>query len=197
MNRNRLAVVVFTVALFTAAFAATASANAVGTMEVYGWYAKSSTEMAPPSETLGGGLTFGAGYYRNLAATTMWGIEAAYDNLGSKDWDDGLGGTGTTSASMFRVSPQFRLNFGAPVGPSFFGQAGFGYYNVSASVEDNTTGVTTDASDGKFGFNIGAGVGFPVGPKTKLSFSGNYHSVSTEVESTNYLNVRAGLGFGL
>jgi len=195
MNRNRLAVALFTALLLTAAFAATAGANVLGTMEIYGGYAKSSTEMAPaPNETLGGGMSFGAGYFRTLAPTTQWGIEASYDNLGSLDW---TGNTGTTSASIFRVSPQFRMNFGAPVGPSFFAQGGVGYYNVSATAEDNTLGISTDASEGKFGFNLGAGVGFPVGPKTKLSFQGQYHSVSTEVTSTNYMNFRAGLGFSL
>ncbi len=198
MNRNRLAVVVSTVLLF--AFAATAGAvPGVGTLEVYGGYAKSSTEVAAPlsTESLSGGLSFGAGYYRNLAPTTQWGIEASYDNLGSLDWNDILGSTYTGSTSIFRVSPQFRMNFGAPVGPSFFAQGGVGYYSVAASVEESLSGISLDTSEGKFGFNLGAGVGFPVGPKTKLNFSGNYHSVSTDVENTNYVNFRAGLAFGL
>ena len=54
-----------------------------------------------------------------------------------------------------------------------------------------------DNSEGKFGFNLGAGVGFPVGPKTKMNVMGQWHSVSTEGESTDYLEFKAGVGFGL
>jgi len=89
------------------------------------------------------------------------------------------------------------MNFGAPVGPSFFAQAGGGYYSVSVKEANNTTSTELKANDGKFGFNLGAGVGFPVGPKTKLNIQGNYHSVSTKGQSTNYMAVRAGLALSL
>src|SRR2546429_566923 len=72
-----------------------------------------------------------------------------------------------------------------------------GYYSVSLKDEDTTASTNLTASDGKFGFNLGAGVGFPVGPKTKLNLMGNYHTVSTAGNSTNYMNIRAGLGLSL
>jgi len=198
MNRTRIAFSVFAFVVVMA-FAAVASATpSVGTLEITGGYAKSSTEMAAPftTDSPGGGLSVGAGYFRGIAPKTSWGVEMAYDNLGSVDWTDGTDNY-TSSVSVIRVTPEFRMNFGAPVGPSFFAQAGGGYYSVKAKVEDTTVSTEASASNGKFGFNLGAGVGFPVGPKTKLNFQGNYHSVQTEGQSTNYLGLRAGLSLNL
>ncbi len=196
MNRTRIALVVFTFALFTAFASAASAMPSVGTLEFSGSYAKSSQDVTGNNESLGGGLGLGAAYWRSLAPTTSWGIEASIDNLGHMDVTDPI--TGTTvkvSEHVFGVTPEFRVNFGAPVGPSFFAQGGVGYYNVSASTD--ISGVSISASEGKVGFNLGAGVGFPVGPKTKMNFQGNYHSISTSGASTNYLGIRAGLGFSL
>jgi opacity protein-like surface antigen len=197
MNRTRFAMVLFTFALLTAFTAAASAAPGVGTFEVTGGYAKSSTEVAPaPNETMSGSLTFGAGYFRSIAPTTSWGVEVSYDNLGSTDWNTGTD-PATTKVNVLRVTPEFRVNFGAPVGPSFFAQGGLGVYSVSSKIETNDVLFASDGSQTKFGFNVGAGMGFPVGPKTKLNFQGNYHSISTEGTSMNYLGVRAGLGFSL
>ena len=188
------------------AFAATAGAqNVLGTLEVNGGYAKSSTEVTTGGDSFGGGITFGAAYWRPMSPMMSWGAEISYDNLGSVDdnYVDPITSASVTekfSGKVFRVNPALRFNFGAGVGPSFFAQGGAGLYSVSAKYEysdDTGTTLTADDSSSKFGFNIGAGVNFPVGPKTKLNFQGTYHSVSTEGESTNYIQVRAGVGFGL
>jgi opacity protein-like surface antigen len=180
------------------AFAATAGAqNLLGTLELNGGYAKSSTEVTPNNDAMGGGITFGAAYWRPISPMISWGAEVSYDNLGSVDYDTGVS-TATVSGHVFRVNPAMRFNFGAGVGPSFFAQGGVGLYSVAAKYEDSVDpSLNTDDSQSKVGFNVGAGVNFPVGPKTKLNFQGTYHSVSTEGESTNYIQVRAGVGFGL
>jgi len=198
MNRTRFAMVLFTFALVTAFAAAASAMPSVGTLEISGGYAKSSLEAAAPfsTDSPSGGMSFGAGYFRSIAPKTSWGMEVAYENLGSMDWNDGTDNW-TSSIHMIRVSPEFRMNFGTVVGPSFYGQAGAGYYSVSVKDEDTTAGVNATASQGKFGFNLGAGVGFPVGPKTKLNVMGMYHTVSTSGTSTNYMGVRAGLALSL
>jgi outer membrane protein with beta-barrel domain len=175
-----------------------AAQNMLGTLEVTGGYAKSSTDVNSVAiDSPSGGVTLGAGYFHRLGApSTQWGVEAAYDNLGSLDWNTGTA-TATTSMSVFRVTPEFRMSFGPPVGPSFFAQAGMGLYAMSAKTESSDLLFNGDASTSKFGYNVGAGVGFPVGPKTRMNFQGNYHSVSTEGQSTNYVNIRAGVAFGL
>lgn len=180
------------------AFAATAGAqNLLGTLELNGGYAKNSTEVTPTNDAMGGGITFGAAYWRPISPMVSWGAEVSYDNLGSVDYNNGLS-TETFSSHIFRVNPAMRFNFGAPVGPSFFAQGGAGLYSVSGKYEDSADpSLNTDSSQSKIGFNVGAGVNFPVGPKTKLNFQGNYHSISTDGQSTNYLQFRAGVGFGL
>jgi len=194
MKRIHVTLVLVT-AIFVAAFAASASASTVGTLEVNLGYVKSSTE-ATPNESLGGGIAFGAGYWRNASPTVMWGVEGSWDNLGSIEYDNGTTTDNKISASAIRINPALRVNFGSMVGPNFFAQGGAGLYSVSGKVEDSVLGDADDSST-EFGFNLGAGVGFPVGPKTRMNVMGQYHSVATEGESTNYLAFRAGVGFGL
>lgn len=194
MKRIHLSMVLVTV-FFVAAIASAAVAGPVGTMEINAGYAKASNDVTGNDESMGGGIAFGAGYWRNASPTVMWGAEVSWDNFGSVDYNVG-GSTGSISGSALRINPALRVNFGSTVGPSFFAQGGAGLYSVSAKVEDSVAG-NSDASDSNFGFNVGAGVGFPVGPKTKMNVMGQYHSVSTEGESTNYLAFRAGVGFNL
>ena len=194
MKRIHLTLVLATV-FCVAGFAAQANAGPVGTLEFNLGYAKSSTEVIP-DESMGGGLAFGAGYWRSASPKVQWGVEASYDNLGSVEYDNGNTTDNTISGKIFRVSPGLRMNFGSMVGPNFFAQGGAGLYNVSANVEDSVFGNVDDSSS-EFGFNLGAGVGFPVGPTTRMNINGQYHSVATEGESTNYLAFRAGIGIGL
>lgn len=197
MKRMHTALVLATAFLAVLALAPVAGASPVnvGQLEVNAGYAKSSTDMTGNNDSMGGGIAFGAGYWRSASPAITWGAELSYDNLGSVDYDNGIS-TGTVSGHTFRMTPELRYNVGAGVGPSFFAQAGAGLYSVSSKIEDNTLG-TADASSSKFGFNVGAGVNIPVGPATKMNFTGLYHSVSTEGQSLNYMQFRAGIGFGL
>jgi len=183
--------------LVVATIAPAASAAMLGTLEVNAGYSKDANSGSYISDgTLGGGIAFGAGYYRSLAPMLNWGIEVALDNLGSADFSDPLFGDGSVSAKAFRINPALRINLGPPVGPSVFGQVGAGLYNVQGEVKFDGGG-SADGSDSKFGANVGAGVGFPVGPKTRMSLIGQYHTVATDGESTNYFSVKAGLGIGI
>ena len=194
MKRIHLTLVLVTV-IFVAAFASAANANTVGTMEINAGYAKSSTDITGNDESMGGGIAFGAAYWRNASPTVQWGAEASWDNLGNLDYGT-TPTNGTLSSSIIRINPALRVNFGSKVGPSFFAQGGAGLYSMSFKDQPNG-GAEVKDTQSKFGFNLGAGVGFPVGPKTKMNFLGQYHSVSTEGESTNYIEFKAGVGFGL
>jgi len=194
MKRIHLTLVLVTV-FFVAAFASAASANTVGSMEINAGYAKSSTDVTGNNESMGGGIAFGAGYWRNASPTVQWGAEASWDNLGNLDY--GTAPTnGTVKASIIRINPALRANFGSKTGPSFFAQGGAGLYSMSFK-DEPAGGTETKTTQSKFGFNLGAGVGFPVGPKTNMNFLGQYHSISTEGQSTNYIEFKAGVGFGL
>lgn len=205
---KRIHIILVLVAAFcVTAFATNASAGPVGTVEFNLGYMKSSNEMTTDGESLGGGIGLGAAYWRSASPTVSWGAEVSYDNLGSieANYVDPITTGNVTeevNAKAFRVTPALRMNFGSVVGPSFFAQGGAGLYNVSSEwnytdSSDPSLSFTADGSESKFGFNLGAGVGFPVGPKTRMNIQGQYHSVATEGESLNYLAVRAGVGIGL
>ena len=189
-------ILVLVAAFCVAAFATNASAGPVGTLEVNAGYVKSSTDVSGNDDSMSGGIGVGAGYWRNASPSVMWGAEVSYDNFGSVDFSVGPGPNVEVSGSTFRVTPGLRMNFGSMVGPNFFAQGGAGLYSVSATVNDGVN-PEQSSSDSNFGFNLGAGVGFPVGPKTRMTVMGQYHSISTEGESTNYLAFRAGVGIGL
>jgi opacity protein-like surface antigen len=181
--------------VFIATFAATAGATSSnGTLELNLGYAKSSNDVTANNESMGGGVAFGAGYWRSASPKVNWGAEVSYDNLGSVDYTNVS--TTTVSGSVLRVTPEVRMNFGQQARTNFFVQAGAGLYSVSAKVEDSVNGNVSD-SQSAFGYNVGAGVGIPVGPKTTMNFQGMYNSAQTDGESTNYLAFRAGIGIGL
>lgn len=201
MKRIHLTLVLVTV-FCVAGFAAQANAGPVGTLEFNLGYVKSSTEVLP-DESLGGGVGFGAGYWRSASPTVQWGVEASYDNLGSVNYDNGVTTDNSFSMSMVRVGPALRANFGSMVGPNFFAQGGAGLYNVSGKIEDSFDGNFDDSSS-EFGFSLGAGVGFPLGPKTRMNIQGQYHLVpspefleGTDIDNVNSMQFRAGIGIGL
>ncbi len=182
--------------VFIATFAATAGAtSSMGTLEINAGYAKSSNDVTANNESMGGGIAFGAGYWRSASPKVTWGAEVSYDNLGSAEYTD-VSSNYTVSGNVFRLTPEVRLNFGQQARTNFFVQGGAGLYSVSAKVEDTVAGNYSD-SQSAFGYNVGAGVGFPVGAKTTMNFQGMYNSAQTDGESTNYLAFRAGIGIGV
>jgi len=196
MNRTYCSFVLLA-ALVVAAIAPDASAAALGTLEVNAGYSKDNNYGSySPNGTLGGGMAFGAGYYWGLAPMLSCGIDVALENLGSSDFTNPLLGNGQVSAKAFRINPALRINLGAPVGPSVFGQVGAGLYNVKSETRFDAGG-RTDESQAKFGANFGAGVGFPVGPKARMTVFGQGHTVATDRASTLYFGVKAGLGVSI
>ena len=194
MNRIRLAVV-FGVAAVALACAPLAFASN-GSIEINGGFAKSSDDLSGQGDKLGGGISFGGAYWHNQSPTIQWGFEASYDNMGSIDYDNGFTTNNKASAHVMRVNPAFRIVAGQGQGPKFYAQAGAGWYNVTAKIEDSFFGDLQN-TDAKFGFNAGAGVSFPVSPKANMVVNGLYHNVSMDPENLNYLQFKAGVAFGI
>ncbi len=195
MKRNTTVLAALLVA--AVAFAPVALAGPVGTLELNAGYNKNSDEVTPSGDSMGGGIGFGAAYWRGVSPSVSWGGEVSYDNLGSAEYTDPVSSATTKfSGSVFRINPAMRYTFGPGTGTNFYAQGGLGMYSVKAKVEDSTLG-SADDSQSKIGFNIGAGVNFPVAPTTKMNIGLMYHTVSTSGQSTNYVNFRAGIGFNL
>jgi len=199
MKRN-VSILLASLLVAAVAFAPIALAGPVGTMELNAGYNKNSQEIVPGGDSMGGGLGFGASYWRGTSPSVSWGGEVSFDNLGSAEYNDNtVNNNYKTSGSVFRVNPAVRYTFGPGIGTSFYAQGGAGLYAVSGKTVGTVAGFATnsDESQSKIGFNFGAGVNFPVAPTTKMNVGLMYHTVSTEGQSTNYVNFRAGIGFNL
>ena len=179
----------------TAAATAGASPSSPGTVELNVGYAKSSEDMGG-GETMGGGIAFGAAYWMHPSPQLSWGPEVSFDNMGSLEYDNGFTANNEISMSVIRVHPTLRYTFTKGVGTQFFGQTGAGLYSVGAEIDDSVLGNESE-SESKFGFNLGAGIDFPLSPKSRMNVTGIFHNVSTEGQSLNYLQFRAGIGFNL
>ena len=195
MKRN--ASILFLASLLVASMVApVAFAGPVGTLELNAGYNKNSDEVTVNGDAMGGGIGFGASYWKGVSPSVSWGGEVSYDGLGSSEYTDpSTLETTKVSANVLRVNPAVRYTFGPGVGTSFYAQGGAGYYKVSAKLEDSSGSISP--SESKIGFNFGAGVNFPVAPTTKMNVGLQYHTISTDFQSTNYVNFRAGIGFNL
>jgi opacity protein-like surface antigen len=184
------------------------AAAALGTAELSMGYSRSSTPLGDSDDSMGGSVSVGFAYWRTVSPLISWGAEVSMDDLGraTADTYDALLGTTTSeefTTRIMRINPALRINLGATVGPSFFAQGGAGWYRVawSYSAENEFFSVHSDDASSEFGFNIGAGLGFPVGTNTQFSIVGTYHVVPgnslENMENTNNAQIRAGLGVGI
>ena len=197
MKRNTSILFLASLLVAAVAFAPIAMASPVGTLELNAGYNKNSDSVTPSGDSMGGGIGFGASYWRGTSPSVSWGGEVSYDNLGSADYTDpSTNATTKFSTSVFRINPAMRYTFAPGAGTNFYAQGGVGYYSVSSKVEDSVLGSAT-GSESKIGFNFGAGVNFPVAPTTKMNVGVQYHTVSTSGQSLNYIDFRAGVGFNL
>jgi hypothetical protein len=194
MNRIRL-LFAFSTILVAMAIAPLAQAS-MGTLELNAGYAKSSDKEEGIDESLSGGISFGGAFWRNVSPMFTLGLEVSYDDLGKIEYDNGLTANNEVKFHLLRVNPALRVNFGQSTGAAFFAQGGAGLYNVTGKIEDSEFGSFSN-TDGEFGFNIGAGAGFPMGEKARLNFTGVYHSVAVEDDNLTYLQFKAGIGFGI
>lgn len=197
MKRNTSILFLASLLVAAVAFAPIAMASPVGTLELNAGYNKNSQEVTPSGDSMGGGIGFGASYWKGVSPSVSWGGQVSFDNLGSADYTDPTTSATTKySTSIVRINPAIRYTFGPGAGTNFYAQGGAGWYNVSSKVEDSVLGSAT-GSESKIGFNFGAGVNFPVAPTTKMNVGVQYHTVSTSGQSLNYVNFGAGIGFNL
>ncbi len=74
--------------------------------------------------------------------------------------------------------------------------AGAGMYNGKADITPNDP-LFPETSETKFGGRIGAGANFAAGEKAKIGIESSFNHIATEVSSTQYVSVTAGVSFSL
>ncbi len=183
-----------------------AAATPAGTVELSLSYNKSWTGWGTTGEELGGGIGGGIAYWRAVSPDLSWGVEASYDRLGKLEYfymDPFSSASGDVrfDAKILRFNPAFRVRIGPPQGANFLAQVGAGIYNVNVHFRYNVGFlIDDDDSKTKFGFNVGAGVGFPLGGAKRLSILASYHVVNGEeafAEDFNHVQARAAFGVPL
>ncbi|MGH7680770.1 MAG: outer membrane protein, partial [Candidatus Eiseniibacteriota bacterium] len=194
--------------LALAVFAPAAAASAPGNLEISAGYAKCSTHLGASEESMGGSVTIGMSYWKPVSTLFSIGAELSMDDLGDAVSDTYDIVTSTTfheqfSTHILRANPAIRMNLGATVGPSLYAQAGAGWYRITWDylVDNALIQAESGGSSTELGFNVGAGLGYPVGPRTRLNVTGTYHIVPgnslDNMEDTNNAQIRMGLGFEL
>jgi opacity protein-like surface antigen len=157
---------------------------------------------------MGGSVSIGMSYWHPISSIVALGAELSMDNLGSAVTNTYDSVTSTTfheefSTHVFRINPALRVNLGATMGPSFYAQGGAGWYRVTwdYSVDNSLIQAQSGDSSTELGFSVGAGLGYPVGPGTRMNVTGMYHFVPANslnnMENTNNAQIRVGLGFEL
>ncbi len=191
-----------------AVLAGSAEASGAGSLELNAGFAKCSTNLGTSEASMAGSISFGASYWKPITPMVSWGAEVSMDNLGTAEAETYDVLTATTfhekfSSHIVRVNPALRVNLGATVGPSFFAQGGAGWYRLSWDYAFDNGVIALESGDqsSEFGYQVGAGLGYPVGPRTRLNVTGTYQVVPgnnlNNMENTNNVQVRAGLGFEL
>jgi opacity protein-like surface antigen len=104
-------------------------------------------------------------------------------------------------SKILRFNPAFRVNFGRPGGKNFLAQVGTGLYNVTRNYHYEIGFIIDDDdSQTKFGLNVGAGAGFPLGRAKRMNLMAAYHFIGGEeafADDFNHLQIRASLGIPL
>ena len=72
-------------------------------------------------------------------------------------------------------------------------QAGAGNYNLKTKIEGGVA--PGDASESKFGFNMGAGVDFRATPTVNLGVNGTYHYISADPSALNWFGIEGRVTF--
>jgi outer membrane protein W len=149
---------------------------------------------------------FGGGATVDYMVNEMWAVGANFALSQSKHDDDGedaavvYPGTGLTGT----ISDKFTLtDFGvngkymfpmkeAPIHP--YVVAGVGMYSGKEKFE--TDGYSEEfKTDSKFGFRGGAGATWMANEQFGVGIEGNFHSVQTEGDATNFYGVTLGLSW--
>lgn len=161
------------------------------------------TAMPQSSVTVNAGVSLPMGDFSD-SFSTGWGLDGTYIYR----LQSGLGLTGTigyhrwtakaTSDVTFSTVPllvgvQYEFSDAGNVTPYVMAKLGIHF----ASVGYNILGISGSNSENDFGFLVGAGILIPVGSDLNVDVNASFNSISTTGSATNYIDIKAGVNFGL
>ncbi len=140
------------------------------------------------------GTAFGTGW--GLDGTFLYSLQPNLDltgTIGYHKWSAKETSDVTFSTVPVLVGVQY--SFGSSGGFTPYGMAKLGLH--FATVGASVLGVSLSSSENDFGFLVGAGVLIPVGTNMNVDVNASFNSISTSGSATNYVDVKAGVNFGL
>src|SRR5262245_50106455 len=174
------------------------------------WSINLSGGMAAPmsdfKDAVKTGYVFGVGAEYGLKPNLALGIDGSFLSNSATDASEAdlslaAGTTVTAKADILQGGAHLKYMFPmaaeSKMAPYLIG--GAGVYNVKGKVESSNT-VFNDAaesSDTKFGARGGIGLMWKTGPKMGIGIESDYNWINTDVTSTQYIGVRAGITIGM
>jgi opacity protein-like surface antigen len=175
---------------------------------------KSTTSTGNWTFGIQGGASMPTGDYGQVASTgwnfggmadywmnSQWGLggDVAYHaNNASKEINDGLalidpGSEMKFSTMQFGAHATYLIpTQGGTMSPYL--QGGVGSYNIKTKIDGGTL-LTGEATESKFGFNMGAGVDFRATPTVNLGVNGTYHYISADPSALNWFGIEGRVTF--
>ncbi len=140
------------------------------------------------------GSTFSTGW--GLDGTFLYGLQPNLDltgTIGYHRWSAKETSDVTFSTVPVLVGVQYSFDNAGGFTPYAMAKIGLHFATVGASV----LGMTVSTSENDFGFLVGAGVLIPVSTDLNVDINASFNSISTSGSASNYIDVKAGLNFGL
>ena len=147
-----------------------------------------------------GGVGFDYGVSENLAL----GVDGSFISNGGSDefkalLTAGAGADVTASWSMLQggahVKYMFPMASESSIAP--YVVAGAGIYNVKNKLESTNALYNGDGSESKFGARGGLGLMYKTSEKVGIGLEGTFHWINTDVTSTQFIGVQAGVTIGM
>ena len=74
---------------------------------------------------------------------------------------------------------------------------GLGIYNMKSKTESSNSSYVGDSSESKFGARGGLGLMFKTSEKVGIGVEGAFHWINTDVSSTQFIGIQAGVSIGM
>lgn len=147
-----------------------------------------------------GGVSFDYMVTENMAL----GADGSFiSNKGSDLLNDGLtlaAGVPTTAKfTMMQGGAHLKYMFpmASESSMSPYVVGGLGIYNMKSKVESTNALFTGDVSESKFGARGGLGFMYKTSEKVGIGVEGNFHWINTDITSTQFIGVQAGVTIGM
>lgn len=146
------------------------------------------------------GFLGGVGLGYGMSESISLGVDGSYiTNSGSDQLESDLSGlAGTPVTGKFEliqggVHLKYLFPMAAESSMAPYLVAGAGVYNVKSKLESSNSLYNGETSDSKFGARGGLGINYKTSDKVGIGVEGVYNWIDTEISSTQYIGVTAGV----